>query len=119
MPSGQEESVRADVSLPSPARDCPIVSAKPATLALSRDAQRLSLNWLILSFMVLFHVGAIAALFFFSWSVLIVAVTLHIIAINVGIGMGYHRLLTHRGYQVPKWMEYLLAVCATLSLEGG
>ena len=119
MPPIQDESVRADVSLPSPVRDRSIVSGKPVTLALSRDAQRLSLNWLILGFMVLFHVGAIAALFFFSWSVLIVAVTLHIIAINVGIGMGYHRLLTHRGYQVPKWMEYLLAVCATLSLEGG
>jgi fatty-acid desaturase len=33
--------------------------------------------------------------------------------------MCYHRLLTHRGYQAPKWLEYLMAVCATLSLEGG
>jgi len=88
-------------------------------LALSRDAQRLSVNWLILGFMVLFHVGAVVALFFFSWSALMVAVMLHVIAINAGIGMGYHRLLTHRGYQVPRWMEHLLAVCATLSLEGG
>jgi hypothetical protein len=113
----------ADVSLPSTGQDLPIALAsgrsQPAMLALSRDAQRLSLNWLILGFMVLFHVGAIAALFFFSWSALIVAVALHVIAINVGIGMGYHRLLTHRGYQVPRWMEHLLAVCATLSLEGG
>src|ERR1700691_3685607 len=117
----QDDSTRTDVSLPSADQDHPIAltPGKPPMLALSRDAQKLSLNWLILGFMVLFHVGAIAALFFFSWSVLIVAVTLHIIAINVGIGMGYHRLLTHRGYQVPKWMEYLLAVCATLSLEGG
>jgi stearoyl-CoA desaturase (delta-9 desaturase) len=28
-------------------------------------------------------------------------------------------LLTHRGYQVPKWLEHAMAVCATLSLEGG
>ena len=33
--------------------------------------------------------------------------------------MGYHRLLTHRGYTTPKWLEYLLTVCATLALEGG
>jgi stearoyl-CoA desaturase (delta-9 desaturase) len=33
--------------------------------------------------------------------------------------MCYHRLLTHRGYQTPKWLEYAMAVCATLSLEGG
>ena len=41
------------------------------------------------------------------------------LAINVGIGMCYHRLLTHRGYQVPKWLEYVMTICATLSLEGG
>jgi stearoyl-CoA desaturase (delta-9 desaturase) len=33
--------------------------------------------------------------------------------------MGYHRLLTHRGYKTPKWVEYFLTICATLALEGG
>jgi fatty-acid desaturase len=33
--------------------------------------------------------------------------------------MGYHRLLTHRGYKTPKWVEYFLTLCATLTLEGG
>ena len=33
--------------------------------------------------------------------------------------MGYHRLLVHRGYQVPKVVEYFLTVCGTLALEGG
>jgi stearoyl-CoA desaturase (delta-9 desaturase) len=33
--------------------------------------------------------------------------------------MGYHRLLTHRGFKCPKWVEYFLTVCATLALEGG
>jgi fatty-acid desaturase len=33
--------------------------------------------------------------------------------------MSYHRLLTHRGYKTPKWVEYFLTVCATLALEGG
>ena len=44
---------------------------------------------------------------------------LYVLAINVGIGMCYHRLLTHRGYQVPKWLEYVMTICATLALEGG
>jgi fatty-acid desaturase len=48
-----------------------------------------------------------------------VMVIFYILAINVGVGMCYHRLLTHRGYQVPKWLEYMMTVCATLSLEGG
>ncbi|HEY1767024.1 MAG TPA: fatty acid desaturase [Terracidiphilus sp.] len=67
----------------------------------------------------IFHLGALAALFFFSWQRLVVSIVLYVLAINVGIGMCYHRLLTHRGYHVPKWLEYVMTVCATLSLEGG
>src|ERR1039457_7115650 len=77
------------------------------------------LNWLTLMVIGLFHVGAFAALFLFSWPRLVVMAVLYVLAINVGIGMCYHRLLTHRGYQVPKWLEYLMSICATLSLEGG
>jgi fatty-acid desaturase len=76
-------------------------------------------NWITLVAMIVFHAGAIAALFFFSWQRLAVSAVLYVLAINVGIGMCYHRLLTHRGYQVPKWLEYVMTVCSTLSLEGG
>jgi fatty-acid desaturase len=77
------------------------------------------LNWTTTSFMLLFHVGAIAALFFFSWKALAIAVVLYWVAGSLGIGMGYHRLLTHRGYKTPRWIEYFLTVCGTLALEGG
>ena len=69
--------------------------------------------------MILFHAGAVAALFVFSWKALMLAVVLWWIAGSLGIGMGYHRLLTHRGYKTPKWVEYVLSVCGTLALEGG
>ena len=69
--------------------------------------------------MIAFHLLAVAALFFFSWKAVAVAAMLYVFAINMGIGMGYHRLLTHRGYTTPKWVEYFLAICGTLSLEGG
>src|SRR5580700_1748242 len=77
------------------------------------------INWTTTLFMLAFHIGAVAALFFFTWKGLIAAVVLYVLAINVGIGMCYHRLLTHRGYKVPKWLEYAMTACATLSLEGG
>ena len=77
------------------------------------------INWLTLIVVAAFHVGAVAALFFFTWQRLVVMLALYILAINVGIGMCYHRLLTHRGYQVPKWLEYVMTVCASLALEGG
>ena len=69
--------------------------------------------------LVWFHVQAIAAFWSFSWTNLIVAGTLHWVAVGLGISMGYHRLHTHRGFRTPRWFEYFLAVCATLTLEGG
>lgn len=80
---------------------------------------RRGLNWPTVLAMGLFHVGAIAALFMFSWRNLWTAVFLYWIATGLGISMGYHRLHTHRGYKCPLWLEYFFAVCGTLSLEGG
>jgi fatty-acid desaturase len=78
-----------------------------------------SINWVTASAMVIFHIAAVAALFFFTWPALFVSLFLWWLSASVGIGMGYHRLLTHRGYKVPRWVEYCLTVFATLALEGG
>jgi fatty-acid desaturase len=78
-----------------------------------------SVNWITTIFMVLFHIGAVAALFFFTWKGLGVAIVLAWVSGSLGIGIGYHRLLTHRGFKAPKWVEYFLTVCGTLALEGG
>jgi stearoyl-CoA desaturase (delta-9 desaturase) len=69
--------------------------------------------------MLAFHIGAIVALFFFTWKALALAVFIWWVAGSLGIGLSYHRLLTHRGYKTPKWMEYFLTICGTLALEGG
>jgi sn-1 stearoyl-lipid 9-desaturase len=76
-------------------------------------------NWLIAAFMIMFHIGAVAALFFFTWNALFVAIFLYWVAGSLGIGMGYHRMLTHRGYRTPKWLEYALTICAVTAVEGG
>jgi fatty-acid desaturase len=76
-------------------------------------------NWLIASFMLLFHAGAVAALFFFTWNALFVAIFLYWISASLGLGMCYHRLLTHRSFKTPKWVEYFLTVCAVIAVEGG
>jgi stearoyl-CoA desaturase (delta-9 desaturase) len=84
-----------------------------------RQAANGEINWVTAVFMGLFHLGALAALFFFTWKALFVAMFLWWVSGSLGIGMAYHRLLTHRGYKTPKWVEYFLTVCATLALEGG
>jgi fatty-acid desaturase len=78
-----------------------------------------NINWTTSIFMVIFHAGAIAALFTFSWTALFVALLLWWISGSLGIGMGFHRLLTHRGYKTPKVVEYFLTLCGTLTVEGG
>src|SRR3974377_1888933 len=77
------------------------------------------LNWTIFFFLGLVHSRAVVSLFFLSWQGLALGMFFWWLTGSLGIGMGYHRLLTHRGYKCPKWVEYFLTVCATLALEGG
>jgi fatty-acid desaturase len=76
-------------------------------------------NWTSVIAFSIFHAGAVAALFFFTWPAFFAFLAFYWISLSFGIGMGYHRLLTHRSYKVPKAIEYFLAVCGSLALEGG
>lgn len=87
----------------------------PAIPFLNRNG----INWISLIAFASFHLGAVAALFFFSWPAVLTALALYWISLSFGIGMGYPRLLTHRSYKPQKWIEYSLAICGTLALEGG
>ncbi|CAN5637321.1 fatty acid desaturase [soil metagenome] len=37
---------------------------------------------------------------------------------GLGITVGYHRLLSHRAFKVPRWLEYLIVSGAYLGFEG-
>ena len=87
-------------------------------LLYGRKHQR-GLNRITAVAMTAFHLGAIAALFFIDVGAIIAAIILYFAAGMLGIGMGYHRLLTHRGYRTYKPVEYFLTFCGTLALEGG
>ena len=80
-------------------------------------------NWVFFVTIALFHLLAIAAIvqssFQFQWSSVVVFLAMWIFAQNVGIGMSYHRQLTHRGYITPRWVEYVMAGCGTMALQGG
>lgn len=85
----------------------------------SAISKHLEINWFTAVILAIFHIGAVAALFMFSWRDFAVAVVMYYIATGLGISMGYHRLHTHRSYKVPLWLEYFFAVCGSLTLEGG
>jgi sn-2 palmitoyl-lipid 9-desaturase len=83
------------------------------------NGQPLVLNWTSITFFAAVHAIALLAPWFFSWSALGVAVFLHWLFGSIGICLGYHRLLTHRSLQVPKGLEYAIALIGSLALQGG
>ena len=66
-----------------------------------------TVNVITAVFMVLFHIGAVAAFWFFSWTNVVVALVLHWLAVGFGISLGYHRLHTHRGFKTSKAVRVL------------
>lgn len=55
--------------------------------------------------------------YFFSWWGLAFLPIGNYFFTSMGIGAGYHRLLTHRGFKCPKWFEYLLATLGVCSFQ--
>ena len=80
-----------------------------------------NLDWPIIIFMVAVHAGVLLTLIpgTFSWAAVGLAVLLHWIVGGLGITLGLHRLVSHRSFEVPKWLEYFLVFCGTLSCQGG
>src|SRR5688500_5302162 len=91
---------------------------KPEHHTETKSAKTNTLNLGSAIFLIIAHLAAVAALFFWSWPAVITAIILYWVGGSLGIGMGWHRLLTHRGYKVPKAVEYFLVTCGTVSLEG-
>jgi fatty-acid desaturase len=86
---------------------------------ITKIQRKSGINWPTSITMVIFHLGAVAALFMFSWPVAIITLLLWWLGGGLGIGIGYHRLLTHRGFKTSKVVEYFLTICGCLALEGG
>jgi len=76
-------------------------------------------KWEIVAGIAVIHLGALLAPFTFTWSAFWVFFWLQWITGLLGITLCYHRLLAHRSFQVPKWLEYVLTVFGSLALQGG
>jgi fatty-acid desaturase len=77
-------------------------------------------NRRILWGMAVFHLLAALAFlpWLFSWSGLGCAVGAYYLFGVLGINVGYHRLLTHRGFGCPRWLEHALAVLGFCCRQG-
>lgn len=65
------------------------------------------------------HAIALTAFWHFSWLGLGLALLGWWAAGSLGICLTYHRLLTHRGFRVPKVLEYFGTILGMMASEGG
>jgi fatty-acid desaturase len=65
------------------------------------------------------HLIAVLAFFpwFFSWTGVALFVAGFFVFGTLGINVGYHRLLTHRGFSCPPWLERTLVILGVCALQ--
>ena len=89
-------------------------------LLLPATAAPLRIEWPFANCIVLYHLLALLAFVpaYFSWTGVIVAIFGCFVLGVLGINVGYHRLLTHKGFTCPKWLEFTLALMGVCCLQG-
>jgi fatty-acid desaturase len=76
-------------------------------------------DWPNVLWISLMHLGLLAAPFTFSWTGLLLVGLLYWLTGGIGICLCYHRLLTHRSFQLVKPLEYLFTFLGGLATQGG
>ena len=76
------------------------------------------LRWNIIIWMVFVHFAALVFLPAVNTSCLIVLGILYPVT-AIGVTLGYHRMMSHKAFKAPKWLERTLMTVATLSVQGG
>ena len=70
------------------------------------------------AFMAVIHGMCLLAPFTFSWSMFTLFVVTYILTGCLGITLSFHRQLSHRSFATPKWLEYALAYCGVMAVQG-
>lgn len=93
--------------------------ALTSRIALPEGVQPYRIDWFNTLTIGAYHALALLALLpsMFNWSAVITAIVGARLFGLLGINVGYHRLLTHRGFQCPKWLEHALVVIAICCAE--
>ena len=78
-------------------------------------------RWGTIGFMIAIHALSIVALLpqFWSWQAVSALTILYWVTACLGVTIGYHRLLSHRSFRVPTWLERFFATCGALSCQHG
>lgn len=79
---------------------------------------RFKVNYLVVVYLCLVHLVAASAFFLPVRAAHIALAFVTYLSIGFSTTIGLHRLLSHRSFQCPKWLEYLLVSVAMLTGQG-
>ncbi len=96
-----------------------MLGASVMETALEKNLAAPRIKWTVLLSVWLIHLSALLGPATFTWPAFWLFLGLTWATGWVGIALCYHRLLTHRSFKVPRWLEYLLTFCGVLAFQGG
>jgi len=76
------------------------------------------IEWPVASWLIVVHLGALVAPFFFTWQGVVVTLLLGWLTGGVGICLGYHRLLTHSSFRTFRPVRWAIAFLGGLAGQG-
>lgn len=90
-----------------------------STLAYPDSVTPSRILWPYVVSLVTYHLLALLALvpWLFSWTGVVLAISGLYVFGTLGINLCYHRLLTHRGFTCPLWLEHCFAVLGVCCLQ--
>ncbi len=112
------EAIDAD-DLPLGAVISPARQNAPSALALPAAVQPIQIAWGYVASVAAVHLLSLLVLvpWLFSWTGVATFLICTPLFGMLGINIGYHRLLTHKGFVCPKWLERTFALLAVCCLQ--
>lgn len=96
-----------------------LMAERPAPLQLPLGVSERLINWRYAAAVCVYH--GLALLAFMPWFYSRAGVVLAVVGVYVygafGVNLGYHRLLTHRSFKCPLWLEHAFALLAVWCVE--
>jgi fatty-acid desaturase len=80
--------------------------------------ERIKVNYVVLSYLCVVHVIAASAFLLPVRPGLVALAFVTYLSIGLSTTIGLHRLLSHRSFECPKWLEYSLVTLAMLTGQG-
>ncbi len=113
--------IEANAPMSKPVASDKALAASTKLQKAARKPERFHRRWGTIGFMFIIHALTVVALMprFWSFQAVAACLILYWVTACLGVTLGYHRLLSHRSFKVPHWLERFFATCGALSCQHG